>query len=348
MRQNRGMTLIELLVVIAIIGILIALLLPAVQAAREAARRMECGNNLRQVGVAIHNYHAAHDSFPPGNFAETAGVCPGSRITSEDGANWMILILPYLEQRAAHDTYDMKRHNESPENQRLRETSVGTYVCPSDVNTDELIIPALGPAASWSHNVAYSPGSYRGVSGRSDGWEFLDWSLNTQYRRDWRGPLHVAGVLRFTAERVTDVRDGTSNTLMVGESTTRTDPELRTLWAYSYAFYSLSATTPQSRVLYGDYQRCRDEGGNGHSLPCRRGWGSFHKWRHEFPVVRWKHSVCVGRDRREPLCRPGDDRRWRGRSVAAIDHAEPRMLRCVTRAAADQVTARSRRWSPPC
>src|SRR5574340_77176 len=108
MSKRRGFTLVELLVVIAIIGILIALLLPAIQAAREAARRMSCANNLRQIGVAIHGYHAAHDSFPPGNIIKEAGVCPGANpgVASEDGANWAIFILPYLEQRTLYDAYD--------------------------------------------------------------------------------------------------------------------------------------------------------------------------------------------------------------------------------------------------
>ena len=276
MRRTRGMTLVELLVVIAIIGILIALLLPAVQAAREAARRMQCQSNLKQIGVALHNYHSAYASFPPGNFAKTVGVCAGSSTKSEDGTNWMILILPYLEQKSLYDSYDMTVSNESAENRQLRETPVNTYACPSDVGTDELIVPTFGPAAPWNLNVAYMPGSYRGVSGRSDGKVFLDWSLDASYPHDWRGPLHVVGVLGLTAERIADIEDGSSNTLMVGESTTRTSPQLRTLWAYSYAFYSLSATTPQARVLYGDYDRCQEEGGDGHSLPCKRGWGSCH------------------------------------------------------------------------
>ncbi len=275
-RRERGFTLVELLVVIAIIGLLIALLLPAVQAARGAARRMQCANNLKQIGVALHSYHSTHATFPPGNFAKTAGVCPGSSTASEDGANWMILILPYLEQTSLHAGYDMSLHNEAAENSQVREMSVDVYVCPCDLGTGELIVPGFGPAASWSHNVAYMPGSYRGVSGRSDGHTFLDWSLDTGYPRDWRGPLHTVGVMGLTSERVADIRDGTSNTLFVGESTTRTSPQYRTLWAYSYAFYSLSATTPQGRVLWGDYDRCRAEGGEGHSLPCRRGWGSYH------------------------------------------------------------------------
>lgn len=281
MRRIRGLTLVELLVVIAIIGILIGLLLPAVQAAREAARRMHCCNNLKQIGIALHSYHGVYGAFPPGNHAETAGVCPGDQrpgvdYPSEDRANWMILILPYMEEKPLYDTYDRDSYNEAPQNQTLRETTISAYVCPSDLRTDELTTPAFGPGSAWGLNVPYMPGSYRGVSGRSDGCMFLDWSLSVGYPREWRGALHMVGALDFREERMADILDGTSNTLMVGESTTRTSLQYRTLWAYSYAFYSLSSTTPQGRTLYGDYNRCREEQGHGFSLPCRRGWGSPH------------------------------------------------------------------------
>lgn len=281
MHRKDGFTLVELLVVIAIIGVLLGLLLPAVQAARESARRMRCANHLKQIGVALHNYHSARGAFPPGNHAQTAGVCPGSQrpgvdSPSEDRANWMILILPYLERQELYKAYDLSTYNEAPENREVRESWVETYVCPSDVATNELTVPAFGPGSEWGLGVPYMPGSYRGVAGRSDGQMFLDWSLDVSYPRRWRGPLHMVGVLGFTPERVTDIKDGSSSTLMVGESTTRTCLSYRTLWAYSYAFYSLSSTTPQARTLSGDYGRCRSAEGEGLALPCRRGWGSFH------------------------------------------------------------------------
>jgi len=282
MRRRSAFTLIELLVVMAIIGVLVGLLLPAVQAARESARRMHCANNLKQIGLALQGFHEAHEAFPAGNFARTAGVCPGSQrpgidAPSEDRANWMILILPYLEQKALYEAYDQGAYNEAPENRRVRETSVATYLCPSDVAADELIVPAFGPASEFGLGVPYMPGSYRGVAGRSDGQRFLDWSLDVSYPRQWRGPLHVVGVLGFTAESLATIEDGSSNTLLVGESTTRTSLQYRTLWAYSYAFYSLSSTTAQARTLWAEYDRCRSVGGEGLSLPCRRGWGSFHE-----------------------------------------------------------------------
>jgi prepilin-type N-terminal cleavage/methylation domain-containing protein len=281
---STGFTLIELLVVVAIIGILISLLLPAVKMTREAARRTTCASNLRQIGTALHNYHETEGSFPPGNYAETAGVCtggqrPGVDYDPEDRANWMIAILPYVEQGTLYETYNFQTYNEAPDNRQVRETSVPVYVCPNDVDTNQLVMPAMGAAQddpTWGMSVPYKPGSYRGVAGRSDGRQFLDWSMDVSYPREWRGPIHMVGVLGFTTERMADIRDGASNTLMVGESITKTNPGYRTLWAYSYAFYSLSSVTPQKRILYGDYDRCRAHDDTGHSLPCRRGWGSGH------------------------------------------------------------------------
>ena len=276
MSHRDGLTLIELLVVIAIVGLLIALLLPAVQSAREAARMVSCRNNLKQIGLALHNHHVAKGHFPAGNHAETAGVCPGTSQQSEDRVNWAISILPFLEQRSLHGSYDNSVCNEAPENRLVRETAVAGYVCPSDRHAPELIVPAMGPAAGWNKNLRYMSGSYRAVSGRSDGQEFLDNSLLTSFPREWRGAMHVVGILGFETERIKNITDGTCHTLMVGESTTRTKPEFGTMWAYSYAFYSLSAGTPQERILWGDYERCCAAGGAGNSFPCRRGWGSPH------------------------------------------------------------------------
>jgi prepilin-type N-terminal cleavage/methylation domain-containing protein/prepilin-type processing-associated H-X9-DG protein len=279
--KRGGFTLVELLVVIAIVAGLVALLLPAIQAARDSARRVQCGNNLRQIGLALLNYHGAIGHFPPGNSAQTAGVCTGGQqygqdLTSEDRANWAISILPYLEEQPLHDRYDDTRPNEDSSNRTVRETLISDYLCPSDPRTSRLTVPAMGPAASWNMNLPYAVGSYRGVSGRSDGREYLDNSLVTSYPRQWRGPLHIVGILDFKPERSGTIADGMSRTLLVGESVTRTRPEYGTLWAYSFSFYSLSAGTPQARTLWGDYELCQQTGGQGNSYPCRRGWGSVH------------------------------------------------------------------------
>src|SRR5262245_14338970 len=123
-----GFTLVELLVVIAIIGLLMAMLLPAVQLARESARRASCVNNLRQLGPAIHMYHDAHDAFPPG------GYSPDPCCSNESYTCWTIQILPFLEQKAIYDLYNQTVTNESPENRTVRETFIPVYSCPSDIS----------------------------------------------------------------------------------------------------------------------------------------------------------------------------------------------------------------------
>jgi prepilin-type N-terminal cleavage/methylation domain-containing protein len=118
-RRASGFTLIELLVVIAIIGILMALLLPAIQKVREAANKMLCGSNLRQIGIAIHNYHNDYNKFPP------------VRIHGSDGwATFFVLILPYMEQGAAYNTWDISRRY-AQQSVTARQIQVKTYYCPS-------------------------------------------------------------------------------------------------------------------------------------------------------------------------------------------------------------------------
>ncbi len=277
--QRRGFTLVELLVVIAIIGILIGLLLPAVQAAREAGRRAQCANHLRQVGLALHNYHLALNSFPPGNINKSAGQCPGmpepATSYSTRFGNWLIAILPYMEQATLYDQYDFRYRNDGPENRQVREALVASYVCPSDNDATIPAVPATGPAARLG--LAYMPGSYRAVSGRSDdGLNYLDSEMMYLYDTRSRGAIHMVGVWGFHTETMAHVRDGLSNTLIVGESSTRSSPGFRTFWAYPFAYYALSGVTDQPRILWGDYDRCTAELDRGLDAPCKRAWGGLH------------------------------------------------------------------------
>ncbi|WP_244952267.1 DUF1559 domain-containing protein [Roseimaritima ulvae] len=127
MKRRRGFTLVELLVVIAIIGVLVGLLLPAVQAAREAARRMSCGNNLKQIGLAMHNYHDSLGKFPTGS----SSCCWGT---------WLPLILPYLEQENISDLYvdwgdsSGARYSSAPNTTNVTTRRLAAFSCPSDLD----------------------------------------------------------------------------------------------------------------------------------------------------------------------------------------------------------------------
>lgn len=144
---RRGFTLVELLVVIAIIGVLVALLLPAVQAARESARRTQCGNNLKQLGLAVHNYHDSFNYFPPG------GVSYGACCATPTYQTWSLAILPHMEQKPLYDRYDFNLPNEDPVNHAVVQTFLKSQICPSDLETRKLEMPESGPGAA----VLYAP-----------------------------------------------------------------------------------------------------------------------------------------------------------------------------------------------
>src|SRR5437762_5207755 len=151
---SRGFTLVELLVVIAIIGVLVALLLPAVQVAREAARRMQCSNNLKQIGLALQNHHDTMKVFPPGQIHTTTSGEPYT-------TTWGIELLTYLEQANLQARYDKTQQPTVPSNVLVLQTRIKSYICPSDLNTTKLEMPASGSMI----NTPLAPSSYKAMAG---------------------------------------------------------------------------------------------------------------------------------------------------------------------------------------
>lgn len=137
MFSKKGFTLVELLVVIAIIGILIALLLPAVQAAREAARRMQCTNNFKQIGIALHNYHDVNNAFPAAWRAYDLDEGPGHAcIYGDPGWGWGAAILPFMEQQSLRTICNLDKSVNDAENDAARKTFLNAYFCPSEPRSD--------------------------------------------------------------------------------------------------------------------------------------------------------------------------------------------------------------------
>ena len=239
--RKRGFTLIELLVVIAIIGILVSLLLPAVQQAREAARRTQCKNNLKQLGLALHNYHDVHNAFPAGYYSwpTTNGTAPaGMQLdpTTWDagpGWGWTFSLLPFLEQAPMARTINPARPIWDPAYADLIRTQIPNLICPTssgpsgafqveDANGDPLQIDGRTITVGRSHYVAsHGQESCWGECGSStEGIVFSNIytgatrtvSINGQAAHIADGPF-----FRNSATTISDVIDGLTQTIFLGE-----------------------------------------------------------------------------------------------------------------------------------
>ena len=271
--RRRGFTLIELLVVIAIIAVLIALLLPAVQAAREAARRSQCVNNLKQIGLGVMNYESSNGSFPPGE----KGCCWGT---------WCVFILPYVEQGQLYNAWNTIGNN-TPNmnldsnwryngvcNTTVTNSRVSVYVCPSDPNGGQ------GSGSTTYQNYAVNYGNVDQAQANVTVPIPSMPTTTTIFRgapfTDMGSPLiditgYGAGMVVTTTTRIASITDGLSNTMLASETLIGTPggTDLRgyTWWGPAASFTAI--LTPNST-----YQDSMGNGGCnsiGSNPPCNNG-----------------------------------------------------------------------------
>lgn len=220
--KKAGFTLVELLVVIAIIGILVALLLPAVQSAREASRRTMCSNRFRQACLGLHNYHSVHKSFPEGmtfytdEMAKTPSCSPPmpGKNGFWEGYGWGMLILPYMEEGGLYDRFDMKKSFEpwlSLPNFRLAATRLDAFLCPTDPHAGHLVFHTNSGQNGTNRDEDLADSNMAGVA------DSAEWTCDGL----WPKGLRVAdGVMaERTGCKTSNITDGTSKTLILSEVT---------------------------------------------------------------------------------------------------------------------------------
>lgn len=291
-KAKLGFTLVELLVVIAIIGILVALLLPAVQAAREAARRMQCVNQMKQIGLAVLNYESARTEFPPGGISYGAwGNLNRDQIPIDctnfdcNGTNWAIEILPFLEEQQLYDQYDHEEENfavgdpngNGLVNQRVRDTEMPAMKCPTDA------FVASGALAT---------GSYKAMAGviteRSSG-SWINWTspmgppsnpkvaeIKEHYQN--RGLFYSMGQPTTGPERMRNVVDGTSKTVMLGEYhwLGLSEPAFPAYWAVTQRWSNKAEAFADPLLRTTDLDLCLENMTTAPAWACNRAFGSTH------------------------------------------------------------------------
>jgi prepilin-type N-terminal cleavage/methylation domain-containing protein len=297
MRRRQGFTLIELLVVIAIIAILVGLLLPAVQKVREAAARMSCQNNIKQIVLANHSYHDAASRLPVGCYVPYAqdGYYGCQDITNPFGPNWAVYILPFIEQGTLYSSVNLSLYPGVPlpaglynyaaydrSWRAIRGATIKVYLCPSDGNTNK---PYNDPSGvDTPLEVGWARGNYAGTAGFTDNDHTSNGGnalLNNPFDGDAsdgivpgnpanpplsKGPIFFLATMPNMGTRMTDITDGTSNTIMINEVRAGVSPlDSRGVWAMGYPGSSITNAgrnynpTPNNTLDSPDGQSYGDE-----------------------------------------------------------------------------------------
>ncbi|MFO0930084.1 MAG: DUF1559 domain-containing protein [Gemmataceae bacterium] len=302
-KDRRAFTLIELLVVIAIIAILIGLLLPAVQKVREAAARMQCSNNVKQIVLGCHNYNDATSQLPP-------SVMMGTFVNAIDsydenfGPNWAVVLLPYIEQDNLYKQYSTSINNYMTTGDNgwrgMRGTPIKTYLCPSDSGT--LMARVGGGWARGNYGANAGPGmSWNGGSvgvavKTGSGWQDNNPNgFSTEYYPSWTAGMAGGGAMVVNGgTKINTLSDGTSNTILIDELRIGwNDNDIRGTWALGQAGASISAgngriDTPTPNVGlsgYDDIQGCQDNAAIGMGCCGCNSWQVTAKSKHTGGVM---------------------------------------------------------------
>ncbi len=281
-RPSHGFTLVELLVVIAIIGILIALLLPAVQSSREAGRRLQCSNNLKQLGLALQVYHHSYGRFPSGGVHDAPYSWSGPK--AENHGSFLVALLPYLDEQSLYDacdfTTDTMFNSTLPSGQKVHEVRISTFRCPSDANqqyyTDgNPLYPSTNGLKLATSNYAASMGNQAFGACPFGGNMF---GTGPAYHGHDETGTQISGVFSHTnwAANLKEISDGSSNTIALGEILPGCSWHAQDGWMHVNSLW-FATTCPIN------YNNCEDRSGYDASCAAPNAWSCDMGFKSDHP-----------------------------------------------------------------